>query len=152
LTRCSNWDLVELEVAAVTLGHVDRNIVSVQSREQNSVDGGRGSDQTTSNGILLRVREGDGGRTSSVRVLRRLDSERWESFKWQFCGVTGSEAGDELCGEGVDLVEVQWGVEGLWERRLLEGSADVGGVAGFNCEYRSSDCEISFVQDLSGSA
>jgi hypothetical protein len=25
-------------------------------------------------------------------------------------------------------------------------------VAGFNCEYRSSDCEISFVQDLSGSA
>jgi hypothetical protein len=97
------------------------------------------------------VREGDGGRTSSVRVLRRLNSERWESLEWQFCGVTRSESRDELCGEGVNLVEIEWGVEGLWERRLLEGSADVGGVAGFNCEYRASDCQISLVQDLSGS-
>ena len=79
------------------------------------------------------MREGDGGRTSSIGVLRGLDSERWESHKWEFCGVTSSEAGNELCSEGVDLVEIEWGAEGLWERRLLEGSADVGGVAGFNC-------------------
>lgn len=133
MTRCSSWYVVELEVAAVTLSHIHRDVISVQSREQNSVDGGRRGDQTLGNGILLRVREGDGGRTSSIGVLRGLDSERWESHKWEFCGVTSSEAGNELCSEGVDLVEIEWGAEGLWERRLLEGSADVGGVAGFNC-------------------
>lgn len=91
-------------------------------------------------------RAGAGG----VWVLRWLEGEGWEGLEWKG-GIAGGEASDELCGEGVDVVEVEGGVEWLGEGRLLEGGADVGGVAGLDGQDGAGDCKVTLVDNCSSS-
>ena len=53
-----------------------------------------------------------------------MEGEGWESLEWE-SGVARGEAGDELCCERVDVVEVEGSVEWLGEWRFTESGADV---------------------------
>lgn len=81
--------------------------------------------------------------------MRRFKNERREGLEWKRSCVW-CETSDELGSEGEDLVEVERGVEGLWEGRLLEGSPDVRGVTGFNGQDGAGDREIGFINDGGG--
>jgi hypothetical protein len=79
-----------------------------------------------------------------------LEGEGWEGLEWKG-GVARGEASDELCGKGVDVVEVEGGVEWLREGRLLEGGADVGGMAGLDGQDGAGDREVTLVDNCSSS-
>ena len=124
-------DLLDLQITRIASGLISLHIVDIQSTEQHGVHLLALSDQPGLLSVLVRGGEGDGRGAGSVWVLGRLESEGWESLEWEG-GVAGGETGDELCGEGEDLVEVEGGVEGLWEGDLFEDGADVGAVAGLD--------------------
>lgn len=62
--------------------------------------------------------------------------------------VASGARGDELGGEGVDLVEAQGGVESLRERGPVELAAKIGRVAGLDGQDGSSSCEVGLAHDV----
>lgn len=145
------WEGLDLEVAAVTHCDVRWHVVGVETREDNGVHWAIFCDQASGESVLVCVGEGYWRGTSGVWVLRRLDGECWESLKWEG-SVTCGEAGDELGGERVDLVEIERGVKGLGEWRFSERGTDVRGVAGLDGQDGTSNSEICLVGDLGSSA
>ena len=64
---------------------------------------------------------------------------------------TGRETSDELGSQGEYLVEIERSVEGFGEGRLLECSANVGGVTRFDGEDGAGDGEVCIFYDRGGS-
>lgn len=139
-------DLLNLQVTRIAPGLVRLHIVDIQSAEQHSIHLLALSNQASLLGVLVRGGEGDRRGAGGVWVLRRLESEGWEGLEWEG-GVAGGEAGDELGGEGEDLVEVEGGVEGFWEGNLFEDGADVGAVAGLDGQNGAGGSEIPFINN-----
>ena len=79
------------------------------------------------------------------------DGDGWESNDWELW-VGGRAALDELGGEGVDLVEVEWDVEWCWEWRLSWALVltEVSGVARLHGEDGASGGEVVLVHDELG--
>jgi hypothetical protein len=73
----------------------------------------------------------------------RLDGQR---------GVILGARGDEGRSQGVDLVVVERGVEGLGERRLLDGAADEGAVACLDRQDRAGGRQVCLRHDVGGGA
>ncbi len=141
----------DLQVTAISLSDVGLNIVCVKAREEDGVHTLVGSDQVRSKGVLVRVGESDGGGPGRIRVLRRLQSEGWEGLEWKG-RVSRVEGCDELRCKRIDVVEVEWGVEGLGEGRLLKSSTDIGGVTGLNSQDGTGNSEVALVNDCSRSS
>jgi len=82
------------------------------------------------------------------------ESESREGLEGQLglLGVRIRAGADERGGEGVDLVEGQWVVEGLRERRLLATGTNVRRVAGLDSQDRASGGQVVAVRDGSGCA
>lgn len=131
LSIAPSRNLLDLQITRITSGLIRLHIVDIQSTEEHGIHLLALSDQPGLLSVLVRGGESDGRGAGSVWVLGGLESEGWEGLEWEG-GVAGCEAGDELCGEGEDLVEVEGGVEGFWEGDLFEDGADVGAVAGLD--------------------
>jgi hypothetical protein len=95
--------------------------------------------------------EGHWAGAGSVGVLGWLDGEGGECHEWESL-VAGVEVGDELCGEGIDVVEVKWGVEWLGERRLFEAGADIGGVTRLDGQDGAGNGKIALVDNCGSSS
>ena len=98
---------------------------------------------------VARSQEVDG--ITGLDGASRAEGDSGECLKRELgLGSVGVRAGDDEAGcEGVDFVECQGGVEGLGEGRLLDGGADVGVMAGFDCEDRTGCGKVVLVHDRS---
>lgn len=109
------------------------------------VDGGTGA----SNELVAASEESDGG--SRLKGTGGAEGKSWEGLDWK-SSVGGWAADDEWSCEGVDLIEVEWVIEWLWEWGLGERGADVGAVAGLNSQDGSCCGEVVLVGDAGSSS
>lgn len=93
--------------------------------------------------------EGDG--VASLDGTLGAESQDGESLDWE-SDVGGWAGGDELPGEGVDLVKVQRGVEWCGEWDFAERSTDVGGVTGLDGQDGAGGGEVVGRHDVCGRA
>ncbi len=87
--------------------------------------------------------DGHGGGRVKGQGWEGLDREHWVGLR---------AGGDECRGQGVDLVDGQRSVEWLGEGRLLEGGAEIGGVASFDGEDGGGGGEVVLAHDVGGRA
>jgi hypothetical protein len=117
--------------------------------ERGAGDGNEGSVDLALDLVALGGK-GDGGAALDL-LVGAGGSEHGERLDGQG-GVVLGAGGDEGGREGVDLVVVERGVEGLGEGRLLDGAADEGAVARLNGQDRGGGGQVGLRHDVGGGA